>query len=85
MPKKKPRDPTEILVALLIVLLLLKGFGVLKAYFNIDPDGVSFSIDLGFVTSAALFGLLWHRLNQLNDKLAQQGERLATLEAKAEK
>lgn len=85
MPKKKSRDPTEILFALLVILLLLKGFGVLKAYFNIDPDGVTFSIDLGFVASATLFGLLWHRLNQLNDRLTQQGERLAKLEAKAEK
>jgi len=53
----------------LVALLLLKGFGILKAVLNTDPEGVTITIDLGFTTSAGLFVFLWHRLNQLNDTL----------------
>jgi len=66
--------------AILIALLLLKGLGILKLIIGFDPDGFSFSLDVGFMTSAGLFGLLWYRLNQLNDKLSELGERLASIE-----
>lgn len=57
-----------------------KGFGVLKTLFNIDPDGVTFSIDVGFITSAALFIFVLTRMHKLNDVISKQGERIAKIE-----
>jgi len=82
MPKKKGTSLTDLIIVALIALLLLKGLGLLKAWFDIDPNGVTFTIDVGFVASAGLFALLWHRLNTLNDRLSELGERIAKVEPK---
>ena len=55
---------------------------MLKAWFSIDPNGVTLTVDVGFVASGGLFALLWHRLNRLNDRLSKFGERIAKLEPK---
>jgi len=82
MPKKKKeegKDWTWIAV-ILIALLILKGFGILKTLFNIDPEGITFNIDLGYITSAGLFIYILTRLHKLNDVLSKQGERIAKIE-----
>jgi len=81
MPRKKEegKDWTWVAV-ILIALLILKGFGILKALFNIDPEGITFNIDLGYITSAGLFIYVLTRLHKLNDVLSEQGERIAKIE-----
>jgi cytochrome b subunit of formate dehydrogenase len=84
MPKKKKEEDSSKYVywiaAILIVILFLKGIGILKAVFNIDPDGFTFSFDIGFISSAALFAIVLARLHKLNDVLSKQGERIARIE-----
>jgi hypothetical protein len=77
--RKEGREWTGIAI-ILVAVLLLKGFGVLKTLFNIDPDGVTFSIDVGFITSAALFIFVLTRMHKLNDVISKQGERIAKIE-----
>jgi uncharacterized protein YpmS len=81
VPRKKEegKDWTWVAV-ILIALLILKGFGILKALFNIDPEGITFNIDLGYITSAGLFIYVLTRLHKLNDVLSKQGERIAKIE-----
>jgi len=71
---------------LLLLILLLKAIGILKAYFNIDPIGITFTFDIGYLTSAGLFVLLWKRFERISDKLTDQlrtqGERIAKIEGK---
>jgi hypothetical protein len=66
------------------MILFLKGFGVLKAVFNIDPEEITFSFDLGFIASASLFAIVLERLHKLNDTLSKQGERIARIEGMLE-
>ncbi len=84
MPKKKKAKDYStyvyVVAAVLIVVLFLKGFGILKAVFNIDPEGITFSFDLGFIASATLFAIVLERLHKLNDTLSKQGERIARME-----
>jgi uncharacterized protein YpmS len=82
MPRRRKEEGREWtwIAIILIAVLLLKGFGVLKTLFNIDPDGVTFSIDVGFITSAALFIFVLTRMHKLNDVISKQGERIAKIE-----
>ena len=86
MPKKaskKKKDSSHILyylAAILIIILFLKGFGILKIAFNIDPEGITFNFDLGYITSAALFVIVLDRLHKQNDMMSKQGERIAKME-----
>lgn len=85
VPKKKKNDHyLYYLAAILIMFLFLKGFGILKAVFNIDPEGITFSFDLGFIASATLFAIVLERLHKLNDTLSRQGERIARIEGMLE-
>jgi len=89
MPKtrKKKTDDSHYLywiAGILIIILFLKGFGILKAVFNIDPDGITFSFDLGFIASASLFAIVLERLHKLNDTISKQGERIAHIEGMME-
>jgi len=54
MPKKPTKmktDPWTIVFAVLILILVLKALGILKAYLNIDPNGITFTFDIGHLTS----------------------------------
>lgn len=88
MPLRKEEgiDWMRATFVLLILILLLKAIGVLKAYFDIDPNGITFTFDIGYLTSAVLFVLLWRRFEKISDKLLDQlrtqGERIAKLEGK---
>jgi hypothetical protein len=90
MPKKaskKKKDSSHILyylAAILIIILFLKGLGILKAVFNIDPEGITFNFDIGYLTSAALFVIVLDRLHKQNDIFAKQGERIARIEGMLE-
>jgi glucose uptake protein GlcU len=91
MPKgKKTAKKTEgsnavyWIAMILIGVLLLKGFGILKTLFNVDPDGITLNVDIGYITSAVLFGIVLARLHSINDNLnkvvSSQGERIARIE-----
>lgn len=80
LPKKKDSSNYLWIAAILIGILFLKGIGVLKAVFNIDPDGLTLSFDVGFISSAALFAIVLSGLHKLNDVLSKQGERIARIE-----
>ncbi len=85
--RRRRRDSSHYLyylAAVLIIVLFLKGFGILKAVFNIDPEGITFSFDLGFIASATLFAIVLERLHKLNDTLSKQGERIARMEGMLE-
>jgi polyferredoxin len=85
--KKKKSDSSHhlyYLAAILILILFLKGFGILKAVFNIDPEGITLSFNLGFIASASLFAIVLERLHKLNDLLSKQGERIARIEGMLE-
>jgi hypothetical protein len=85
--KKNKRDSSHhlyYLAAILILILFLKGFGILKAVFNIDPEGITLSFNLGFIASASLFAIVLERLHKLNDLLSKQGERIARIEGMLE-
>ena len=87
MPKKKKRDYSNYLffvAGILIVILFLKGFGILKIAFNIDPEGITFNFDLGYLTSAALFAIVLERLHKQTDIISKQGERIARIEGMLE-
>ena len=81
-PKKKKQDSHVLywVAAILIIILFLKGFGVLKILFNIDPDGVTYSIDVGYITSAVLFGIVIEMFHKQSGTLSKQGERIARIE-----
>lgn len=81
--KKKKKDYSHYLyyiAAILIVILLLKGFGILKAVFNIDHSGITLNIDVGYITSAVLFGIVIEMFHKQNSTLSKQGERIARIE-----
>lgn len=82
MPRKKEEGSNTVtwIAIILIVVLILKGVGILKTLFNIDPDGMTFNFDVGYLTSAALFAIVLNRLHKQNDILAKQGERIARIE-----
>ena len=82
MPRRKEEGNNAIywLAVILIGVLLLKGFGILKTFFNINPEGFTFSFDIGFIASATLFAIVLNRLHALNDILSKQGERIAKIE-----
>jgi hypothetical protein len=87
MPKSKTRkkktDYSHYLywiAGILIIILLLKGFGILKAVFNIDPSGVTLNIDVGYITSAVLFGIVIEMFHKQNGAISKQGERIARIE-----
>jgi hypothetical protein len=85
MPKKKKEeDWSTIAFVLLLVVLFLKAIGLLKAVFNIDPNGVTFTFDIGYLTSFGLFILLWRRIDKFNDTFSkltrEQSERIAKIE-----
>jgi hypothetical protein len=89
---KKPRPKKEEgidwglwIILGLIAILILKGFGVLQLWFNIDPEGFTLNIDVGYLTSGALFIYVLTRLHKLNDVLSKQGERVARIEGLLEK
>jgi hypothetical protein len=86
MPRRRNEGNNAVyLVAVLLIgVLLLKGLGILKALFNIDPEGISFSFDIGFLSSAALFALVLDRLHKLSDTISKQGERIARIEGMLE-
>ncbi len=84
MPRKrKKKDSSHYLywiAAVLTIVLFLKGFGILKIAFNIDPEGITFNFDVGYITSAVLFVIVLDRLHKQNDIFAKQGERIARIE-----
>jgi polyferredoxin len=87
MPKTKTRQKKKdysrylyYVAIILIVILFLKGFGVLKVAFNIDPDGITYNIDIGYITSAVLFGIVIQMFHKQNGVLSHQGERIARIE-----
>lgn len=85
MAKRKKEKKEEIdwllwIVIGLIAILILKGLGLLKLWFNIDPEGFTLSIDIGYIASATLFIYVLTRMHKLNDMLSKQCERIATIE-----
>lgn len=81
--KKKKQDHSHILyyvAVILIIILFLKGFGILKAVFNIDPDGITFNVDVGYIASAVLFGIVIEMFHKQSGTLSKQGERIARIE-----
>jgi len=81
--KKKKQDSNRYLyylAAALVVILFLKGFGILKAVFNIDPEGITFNIDFGYITSAVLFGIVIEMFRKQSGTISKQGERIARIE-----
>jgi len=100
MPKrrKEGRGPDFYVFLLILVVLVLKGLGFLKAWFNIDPNGLT--LDAGDLATFGGFLYLWRNFDKeaktlkksLDDqseklyaKLSEQGERLAKVEAKTNK
>jgi len=84
MPKKKEKgiDLWMWIAVIGVIILILKGLGLLKLWFNIDPDGVTFNIDVGFLTSSALFIYVLTRMHKLNDIMSKQSETLVELRTK---
>ncbi len=85
--KRKKRDYNRYLywiAGILIIILFLKGFGILKVAFNIDPDGITYNIDIGYITSAVLFGIVIEMFHKQNGMLSHQGERIARIEGMIE-
>lgn len=80
----KKRNLTDYVFWLLLLVLALKALGLTRAWFNIDPDGFSFSFDLGSAVSLVLFGLVWKKQDTLVSVISKQGERIAKLEGKLE-
>jgi len=80
MPDKRRLDPLTLAFAFLVILLFLKALGILQAIFNIDPMGVTLSFDIGYLTSAGLFILLWRKVDKVEERLTSQGERIAKME-----
>ena len=80
--KKKKRDNHVLywIAMVLIVILFLKGFGILKVAFGIDPDGVTYNIDIGYIASAVLFGIVIEMFHKQNGAISKQGERIARIE-----
>jgi len=81
----KKRGPLDYLFWLLLLILALKALGLTKVWFNIDPDGLNFSFDIGSAVSLVLFGLIWAKQDGILSTMAAQGERIAKLEGKLEK
>jgi hypothetical protein len=82
IPKKKTTDltPLYVVAIILILILFLKGFGILKSLFNIDPASITYNIDIGYITSAVLFGIVIEMFHKQNSILSKQGERIARIE-----
>ena len=51
----------KVVIGLLFALLILKALGLSKSLLGLDPDFgfVSLNIDLGFVSSIGLFGIVF--------------------------
>jgi hypothetical protein len=73
--KKSERGIVDYLFWALLAFLALKFLGLTKAWFNIDPEGISVNIDLASGIAVVLFVLLWAKLDGLN-------QRVTTLEAR---
>jgi hypothetical protein len=76
MTKKKKEKGTDLGLWIflgLIALLILKGLGLLKLWFNIDPDGISINFDVGYLLTAGSF--LW-----VLSRLFNQNKTLTTVE-----
>jgi len=78
-------DPLSVLILLLAILLLLKGFGVFKLLFNIDPDGFTLTINLGDILSSVAFIILWRKIEKNGDRINHIAERVAKLEGRLER
>ena len=76
----KKRGLFDYIFWLLLLVLALKALGLTKIWFNIDPEGVNVSFDIGSAISLVLFGLVWKKQDSLTTTLSTQGERIATLE-----
>jgi len=79
MPKKSERGVAESLLRFACVPGVESSW-LTKAWFNIDPEGVSFSFDTGGAVSLVLFGLLWKKLDGIRKTISNRGERTARLE-----
>ena len=75
--KKGKRSWTDYLFGFLLLILLLKGLGLLKAWFNIDPEGLT--LDAG---DLATFAGLLYLFNRFDKQLAQVNEKLTELKTK---
>ena len=73
------------------ILLILKGFSILRLLLSIDPNGLALSINMGDIIPGTTFILLWRstgkrigsfeaRVERLEDRLTHMAERLARLE-----
>lgn len=68
-------SPTVIIFWILLIILMLKVLGLLKAWLNIDPWGINVDVGLGIVFALVL--IIWQQQIRF-------GERLARLETKIE-
>jgi len=85
MPKKKKEEGKDWLLWIaiaLVVILVLKGLGLLKLWFNIDPEGFTINIDIGYLASATLFIYVLTRTHKLSDMLSKHGELLTEVKTK---
>ena len=57
---------------------------MLKVAFGIDPDGITLNIDVGYITSAVLFGIVLEMFYKQNGAISKQGERIARIEGMLE-
>ena len=64
MPKrrKEGRGPDFYVFLLILVVLVLKGLGFLKAWFNIDPNGLT--LDAGDLATFGGFLYLWRNFDK---------------------
>jgi len=69
VPKKSERGIADYIFWILVAVLLLKFLGFTKAWFNIDPESINLNIDLASGISVVLFGLLWSKLDGLNQRV----------------
>jgi len=67
----KKRSLTDYVFWILLGILVLKIFGLTKAWFNIDPEGISISFDLSSATSFGLFVLLWGKFDRMADRVSK--------------
>jgi len=72
-----------------VVLLILKGLGFLKLWFNIDPNGLTVNLDVGYLLTAGSF--LWvlsrlygqtKALTKVETTMTNVSERLGKVETK---
>jgi hypothetical protein len=67
----KKRGLSDYVFWILLAVLVLKMLGLTKAWFNIDPAGISISFDLSSAISFGLFALLWGKFNNMADRVAK--------------